>query len=109
MENFKIGDEVTLKFETSWIDETGSERPSSAPEFGAVYLVIDIELIGKDVFLAFDEFPTSCWLSTKFAKVQRRDLTAWLATATTFEGPRRLHPEPAVDALFRRIMAGDVG
>ncbi|PZU00991.1 MAG: hypothetical protein DI624_01660 [Brevundimonas sp.] len=41
-----------------------------------------------------------------FRKVQRRDLTAWLATETTFEEPKRLHPEPAVDALFRRIMAG---
>jgi len=38
--------------------------------------------------------------------VHRRDLTAWLATETTFEEPKRLHPAPAVDALFRRILAG---
>lgn len=53
-------------------------------------------------------------LASRFRRVQRRDLSAWLETAATntdrwdkpIKAPAPLHPVPSVDALFRRIMAG---
>lgn len=52
--------------------------------------------------------------ATRFRKVQRRDLSAWLETVAAdtdhldkpIKAPAPLHPAPSVDALFRRIMAG---
>lgn len=51
-------------------------------------------------------------LASRFRKVQRRDLSAWLETAATntdsLDKPIKApaHPDPIVTAFFSRIMAG---
>ena len=106
---FNVGDEVVC------IDESVGNGPfwrrkSSPLGKGRVYTVegiISAEMqIAENVSLhphvVFENTGEPCallkevrnpagggWRISRFRKVQRRDLTAWLATATTHEGPVR--------------------
>lgn len=50
---------------------------------------------------------------TRFSKVQRRDLSAWLETAATdtdhLDKPIKTPVRPKVDALLKRVQSGEFG
>ena len=105
MSGFKPGDEVTLTKEIVWTARaprwmfwTRWRRGATGPVFGKVYTVTGVGVAsalrlpdptqGDLVVLRFAEWPA--WFSSlRFRKVQRRDLSAWLETATDFEEPKR--------------------
>ena len=91
--DFKPGDEVVC------VDDTGYPpiyRPDECPVLGKHYRVVSMSYhddglcwrgAGVSVSLAEIELPH--WAAERFRKVQRRDLSAWLATENTIEEPRR--------------------
>lgn len=93
--DFKPGDEVICvqmdcapdmvgrHFTVSSVDPEGFRPPGMAPLTGAA-----VHLVGV---YTRDGIETGLWGwdAERFRKVQRRDLSAWLKTATKFEGPKR--------------------
>ena len=88
--DFKPGDEVMcVDAGAGWC-----ERPTPLKK-GATYEVKRIGPPDADGDRGVEVWGVSAsrrwpyWRSSRFRKVQRRDLTAWLATENTIEGPVR--------------------
>lgn len=123
--DFKPGDEVVC------VDAVASKftRLGYAPPLveGQTYEISDIfevrtALSGKlsgqiGVALAGLEWGVNgvrgAWTPSRFRKVQRRDLSAWLETAATdtdhLDKPIKTPARPKVDALLQRVQSGEFG
>lgn len=91
MSDFKPGDEVVC---VAGRDPRGLATTASAVfEEGVVYVVANVILWRGEVGLVIagmpSDHPSGAYGARFFRKVQRRDLSAWLATATKFEEPKR--------------------
>lgn len=95
MTEWKIGDEA-ICVDASPDAASSGWFPGTAPAQGELYTVDGIWLDDRDgLILSFDRLKnfapgaTGGYRASRFRKVQRRDLTAWLATENTIEGPTR--------------------
>lgn len=82
--DFKPGDEVVC------VDDAGLN--SDGPRLGGVYVAGPIQRSRRGgLFVRVCGYPDGGlgYYARRFRKVQRRDLTAWLATANTIEEPKR--------------------
>lgn len=95
MWDFKPGDEV--KYEgvpDDYMPWRKRADPALWPfDYDAVYVVADVVLVNGEVGLIIQGFksnhPTGAWHHMGWRKVQRRDLTEWLATENTIDEPTR--------------------
>lgn len=89
MIDFKPGDEVVCVDDSlAW-----GREPCGLVK-GQVYRVLDLGEgfwgdIGVNVGVP-SPHPTGRWSVSRFRKVQRRDLSVWLATKNTIEDPKRV-------------------
>lgn len=71
--------------------------------------VVSLEVVVEGVFPP----PGMHFCACAFRKVQRRDLSAWLETATTntdhLDKPIKTPARPKVDALLQRVQSGEFG
>lgn len=96
--DFKPGDDIVC-VDADEPCTPGHQRWAHPLEKGAVYQVARLDLSEwSAALLVFLAGHPNLWIETgedvgfaasRFRKVQRRDLTAWLATPNTIEGPVR--------------------
>lgn len=119
--DFKPGDEVVCVDDSRPLDRA----PGPYPVAGGVYKVRGFDGNGPDeqgfFGLLVDGlghridpiFGLIGWRHTRFRKVQRRDLSAWLETAATdtdhLDKPIKTPARPKVDALLKRVQSGAFG
>lgn len=94
--DFAPGDEVQC-INGDWSGSTeGGEPPMSCPSEGGVYTITELEIgpVSSALFIGLDAFDADyLWNAAHFRKVQRRDLSVWLATENTIEEPKRVPVE----------------
>lgn len=103
--DFKPGDEVVCIAVPDGVENLGFWRQlfyRSPVSVGRVYTVSDISRRGDLVLIRLkgvrNATPSHWFAAHWFRKVQRRDMSQWLETATDFEEPKRAPaktPEPA--------------
>jgi len=97
--DFKPGDEVVCvdavrwdRRAPKWMFWTNRAPRGYGPKVGQVITVAWVgpvfDLV-TGVGVEFPDWPNVQWDASHFRKVQRRDLTAWLATEKTIEEPKR--------------------
>lgn len=91
--DFKPGDEVVFIGNPDFIIEAGGGM-GDVLEKDVVYTVEDIGFVAPFACVLISGHHNSkrsdgFYAAMVFRKVQRRDLSAWLKTATKFEGPKR--------------------
>lgn len=88
--DFKPGDEVVCVA----VKRVPADYEGTRLRVGSVYVVEQVLLWNGDAGVVLvghhSTHPTGAYLARAFRKVQRRDLGAWLETATDFEEPRRV-------------------
>ena len=108
--DFKPGDEVVCV-------DAENTLPDWPLTEGAIYTVLSVGLgAGNLVWLRVtseSHAAQSGWRHSRFRKVQRRDLSAWLETADTdtdhLDKPIKTPARPEVDALLKRVQSGAFG
>lgn len=86
--DFKVGDEVVCVDASSFPDEVLEGPVYVVSEITAPGWAGDVGIRLEGVASVWDWPGQGYWVGC-FRKVQRRDLTAWLATENTIEGPLR--------------------
>lgn len=97
MWDIKPGDEVVCVNGDWSYPKDGSDQPERCPTEGTTYTVTEVQIgpVSGGLFVGLEEFDdVFLWNAEHFRKAQRRDLHAWLKTATKFEEPTRA---PAVE------------
>lgn len=87
--DFKPGDAVTRTENLPWLYLGSVVINPHAPRFGEVYVIAEVAVGYPTSWVKFAGACDWCWAASRFRKVQRRDLSAWLATEATIEGPTR--------------------
>lgn len=88
--DFKPGDEVVCLYAGPWFRVGTGDRDLSGPKEFEVCRINSLEHAHGLIGLFLDGHGDESFASHLFRKVQRRDLSAWVETATDFEEPKRV-------------------
>lgn len=90
MTDFKPGDEVVCVVDQSaWLNAEPGSSSIPGPVAWQRLVVEIVQFVDDEAYLGFPQWPIDSFRASFFRKVQRRDLSAWLATENTIEGPVR--------------------